>query len=1314
MIKALVRKPYYVLVGVVLVFALGITSFMSMTPELLPNLNIPYVVAVTSYPGGSPENVEAEITRPMEESFATVDGMKSLESRSNENYSLLVMEFADDVSMDSAMLELSQKIEQVSNGWKDIIGTPVLMRINPDMLPVMVAAVEKEGADAETLSTFVEENLETRLEGITGVASLGVSGIVEKQVNVVIRQDKLDALDETVAAAINDKIDEEKEKLEDTQNELEDKLDDVEAGETKLNKGVQTAGKALGKASKETTAGSTALANAATDLKAQLAALKAQRPTIVTQRDDLQKQRDDLAAQIKTMNEAKAQIDKALPTAKKGLEGLKQAKQACDAGATVPDIDCTTIDAQIATLEAEIGEMETNLATIKDSLPTAKSGLKQLDAGLKKVKTGLSQLDSGISKLEAGLKTVAANQKKLAEGQGTLTTKMVESLAELANGSAQLQAGKASLETGLASIDQGLDQIKEARKEALKKANISSKLTMDTVSGLLTAQNFSMPAGYVHQDFQDYLVRVGDKVESIDELRELVLMDPGIDGVDPIKLGDVADVFMSDNLDNIYTSLNGHDGVLLTFNKQSQQATTDVTNAILEKFSELEDYYPGLRFVPVMNQGDYIYMVIESLGSDLLWGALFAILVLLVFLRDFRPTLITLCSIPISLVAALVAMYFSGVTINVLSIGGLAIAVGRLVDDSVVVMENIFRLRALGYSAIRAAVAGARQVSGAVAASTLTTVCVFVPIVFVQGLTRQLFTDFALTFAFALLASLLVSLTLVPVVASGVFRKMEPKQHKWFDALLRGYDKALVAALRFKWVVLTAAVVLLALSGVAVWNNGFAFMPSSGTGEVNVTLQMPEKTTTAERKQIADDAVGRIQAVAGVAEVGAMSGSSGMAGGGLGALVGAGGSDDLSSISIYVMAEDGTDSEQLTADLETAMRGVDATATVGSSAMMSSYLGTGGITVNLYSNDIDSMMAAAATVSDAISSVGGVAEVDDGLDDADPVLHFTIDRELAAEKSLTTAQAYQLVMAALTENKVATDVTWTDGSYDVKVVNQYYQDDELTPAHVKDLELDVTQLDGSVEKVKLSDISTFSEGETLPLIRRADQRRVLPVEITIDEDSNITLVTNDVERAMSRVSLPEGVTYEVTGENTTIMDSFTQLGLMMLLGLVLVYLIMVAQFQSLLSPFIIMFTVPLAFTGGLLALLISGKVLSVISMIGFAMLLGVIVSNGIVLIDYINRLRREGADRLTAIREGAATRMRPILMTALATVFAMLVMALGVREGSAMMQPMAIVCIGGLLYGTLMTLFVIPSIYDLLVRRDPKVIDESEFEAVTE
>jgi multidrug efflux pump subunit AcrB len=595
----------------------------------------------------------------------------------------------------------------------------------------------------------------------------------------------------------------------------------------------------------------------------------------------------------------------------------------------------------------------------------------------------------------------------------------------------------------------------------------------------------------------------------------------------------------------------------------------------------------------------------------------------------------------------------------------------------------------------------------------LTTICIFLPIVFVQGLTRQLFTDFALTFGFALLASLLVALTLVPTMASGMFKKMEPKEHRILDRAIAIYDRVLVWTLRFKPVVLVATTLLLAASVVVVMSQGFAYMPEGNSGQISVNLTMPKEDSLETKRSTMDEALQRIASVGGVETVGGMAGGSNALGGMM-LMSGGGGGGTLDSAIAYVTLDQSMDMDEITAGIESSLEGVDAEYEVSASGLSTSALGGSGITVNLFSDSLESMVDASETIVKRLENVDGVFEVDNGVEDVAPVLHFSVDRTAAARHGLTTAQVYQQVAAALTTEREATRVTWDMEGYGVVVVNEETEDEQTTPDYIKNLEFSVTKRDGTTERVKLSDVAAFSEGRTLQTIQRSEQRRYLPVAITVAEDRNVTLVTQDVERALGDLTLPEGVTYEVTGENTTIMDAFTQLGLMLVLGLILVYLIMVAQFQSLKSPFIIMFTVPLAFTGGLLALIITNQVLSVISLIGFAMLVGIIVSNAIVLVDYINRLRREGVERVAAIREAAATRMRPILMTALTTIFALLVMALGLGNGSEMMQPLAIVCIGGLTYGTLMTLFVIPIIYDLLNKKEMHVISDEDLAIIDE
>ena len=1251
-----VKKPFTVLVVIIIIFALGFVSFRSMKPELLPNLELPYVIAMTTYPGATSERVETEVSRPLEQGFATLGGLKTIESQSQANYSMIMMEFVDGTNLDTTSIDIMQRINQVSGSWDDLVGTPVIIKLNPNMLPVMIAAVEQEGSNTENLSRFVEETLRNKLEGIDGVASLDISGLRREQVNVMIRAEKVEEVNSWIAASIETEIADKEYDLRKTKSDLQSKLDDLKGANTEVEDGVN-------------------------ELAGKLGEGWASLPEMIAEKIN-----EQLVTMQTTLNELKAALDGINQQLQPYIDGLVLAWKSDPANAGFTDEQLAAVTEMI-TLQVQ-----------------EQSGLTDT---ITQLNEGIAALEKGISDMQTQMPQIIAMAQQQAEG--AIMTTSIETQHKLSSAAAAIVAGQAQLSAGIAQIDTGLEQFEDALEDALKAADMRPVLTMAMVSTILKAQNFAMPAGTVTQGHTDYLVRVGDEVASIEELSDMALMDTGMDGVGVIRLSDVADVFMSDNLANVYAKINGNDGVLLMFSKQSEYSTTVVTDAIVETFENLSSQYPGLNFTPLMNQGDYIYDVINSILADLLWGALFAILILLLFLRDLRPTFVTLCAIPISLVFALTAMYFAGVTINIISLGGLAIAVGRLVDDSVVVMENIFRLRAKGYSAVKAAVSGTAQVAGAITASTLTTVCVFLPLVFVQGLTRQIFKDFGLTFAFALLASLLVAMTLVPTVASGLFRNMVPKEHHWLDRVIAGYDKALVWSLGHKALVLIVTVVLLAGSAGAVLTKGFEYFPEdSMMNQITVDLSLPKETTLEQRRETADEATSLIMDIPGVETVGMMTGSGGSGGGGIMSLF-SGGTGNMRNFTSYVLVEDGGSGTVVIEEIKTALEDIDAEVSVGGGGEMDvSMLGGSGITINIFGDNTRDLMEASKRISDITSVVPGIAEVDDGLGDATPELHFTVDRQKAAIYGLTTAQVFQEVSAALTKENSSTQVTWRGDSYNVYLSNENVEEGTLTPEYIKSLEFTATKRDGTRENVKLSDISTVNEAQALPSILRSDQRRYLPVNLTIEEGYNVTLVTQAVESKLESVKLPNDVSYEVTGENATIMDAFEQLALMLVLGLLLVYLIMVAQFQSLKSPFIIMFSIPLAFTGGFIAILISGTVLSVISLIGFAMLIGVIVANAIVLIDYINRLRLDGLDRVAAIREGAATRMRPILMTALATIFALLMMALGVGEGSNMLQPLAVVCVGGLAYGTFMTLFVVPIIYDMLNKKELRKIDDAD------
>ena len=1224
MAKFSVKKPLTVFVVVLAIVVLGVVAYLRMTPDLLPNMDFPYVVIVTTDPGASPEAVEEEVTRPMEQSMATLDRIKTVTSTSQNSVSMVMLEFEEGVSMDTVSVDIQQKISVLQGQWSDMVGAPYVLKINPSMVPVMVAAVSREGTDVYQLSDFVTEELTGKLEGVSGVASVTVSGALTREAHVILDQEKMDALSATLADAVKDQ-------LKKAENQLYAAKRQVEDGE-----------KALSEAKREAADGiAGAVGDAADKVRDKLKDLYR-----ILEDTDI----SEFAGGIVT------DPDKGLEELEKQLEQLKK-----DADKLIGDIESGRLRAR---LEGEVSDL---LVTLMD---------------------GLTQMTG-----------------------------------------AELQLSEAKTQ-----IESGLKQIQDAYKKVAEQTDLGGLLSLSTVSGLLTAQNFSMPAGYIDDNSGvSYMVSVGQRFESSSELSEMVLFDLGLEGVAPITLGDVATVVVTDNADELYTKLNGENGILLSFTKQSNYATAEVSNNIRDRFDQLTAQDEGLSFVPLMDQSDYIYLIVETILSSLLWGAVFSVVVLFLFLRDWRPTLITLISIPVSVIFAVVLMYFTGVTINMISLSGLAVSVGMLVDNSVVVIENIYRLRAKGATIVQAAVSGAGQVLGAVTASTLTTVCVFAPIVFVEGLTRQLFTDLALTITYSLLASLLVSLTLVPAMAAGMLRRDFTPKAGLLDKLYPAYRRAIVWSLDHKAGVLLLSLVLLVTTAWGAVSRGFTFMPEIDMNNLSLTVTMPEDATRDEAVALADQVVERVMTVDDVEAAGFMMGSGTM--GGLN-MAGGGGTYDVTG---YLTMPEGTFGSDAGREIEALC--ADLPCTVKASGVMSgmmSYMTGSGVSLSVYGDDMEDLQTAARALGQRIGQVEGIQDVSDGLEDAAPALQVTVDRNKAMMKGITVAQIYMQVAAALQDSTTVAEVT-LDGA-GMEMIVDAAQESKLT--REKLLELVITpdssmssamsgamggmsgsssassglsQLTGDSDEeedtsFRLGEVAEVRETVSLNSIQRDQQRRYIPVTAAIADGYNVTKVTAAVQQAVAPLDLPEGVTVEFNGESEQIMDAMEQVLLMLLLGVVLVYLIMVAQFQSLKSPFIVMFTIPLAFTGGFLALLLSGLEVSVISLIGFVMLVGIIVNNGIVLVDYINQQRLAGMGLREAVIDAGVTRLRPILMTSLTTILGLIVTALAKNAGTALIQPIALVCIGGLLYATLMTLFVVPCMYEIMNRKALRQVNEEELE----
>ena len=1287
--KFSVKKPLTIFVAVLAIIVLGVVAYLKMTPDLLPNMDFPYVIIVTTDPGASPEAVEEQITKPMEKTMAMLNDIKSVSSTSQDSASMVALEFEEGVDLDTVGVDIQQKIAVLQGEWEDTVAAPYVLKINPSMLPVMVAAISSDDMDIHQLSDFMDETLTDKLSGVTGVASVDVSGILQQEAHVILSREKMDEVSRTLADKVGKQLDDAEKKLKDGEKELDDAQKELDDGWTTYYKERFQAEKQLADAGEQMTAARTGLDG----LNALLSGgkeLLAQGPAVV----------GGYAAAYPALAYASPEMAAALPdpTAVTTPAALAHALAQPDVTAVL------TAAAQNPTT----GEFAAGMLEFS-------GGWNQIEAGLTealKTESDSSPKELNQTNLLALSELITASEKQYEKGYAQYTAGKEKAETGFKEAETKLKDGQKAINDGKSQMDSGRDAIKAARKTIEDQTAIDEMLSLATVSGILTAQNFSMPAGYIDDNEGiSYMVSVGDKLRTREDLESLVLFDFGVDGVDPICLGDVADVMLTDNASEIYATLNGQDDVIVTFTKQSNYATAEVSENILSRFEKLEGDYAGLHFTPLMDQGDYIHLIVDTILSSLLWGALFSVIVLFLFLRDWRPTVITLVSIPVSLVFAVVLMYFSGVTINMISLSGLAVSVGMLVDNSVVVIENIYRLRAKGATVIQAAVSGAQQVLGAIAASTLTTVCVFLPIVFVEGLTKTLFTDLALTMTYSLLASLLVALTLVPAMAQGLLRKEYAPKEGILDKIYPAYRKAVEWSLTHKAAILGGALALLLASTAGALSRGFTFMPEMDMNMISATVTMPEDISMEQAVELADTVVSRAMTVENVEAVGAMIGGDSMSffGGGSGAY----------DVTMYMTMPEGTSGIRAGKEIEALCEDLDCQVSCdGINAMMSMLTGGTGISLTVYGDDMEDLQTAAKAIARRIESVKGTGAVSDGLEDAAPAVHITVDRLAAMEHGMTVAQVYMQIAQKLTTSVTGSRLTLDEQSMDL--VLEGAEDSRITLETLGQMELtaDTTMSaamsaaeekdDEDDGKFLLREIATVEKTVSMNKIARDNQRRCVSVSAEIAEGYNVTLVTADVEKALKSVELPAGISYTFGGENEEIMHAMKQLVLMMLLGVLLVYFVMVAQFQSLKSPFIVMFTIPLAFTGGFLALLIGGFEVSVVSMIGFVMLVGIIVNNGIVLVDYINQQRLEGMERREAIIDAGVTRMRPILMTSLTTILGLIVMALAQNVGTSLMQPVALVCIGGLLYATLMTLFVVPCMYDIFSKKELRKVDESE------
>lgn len=1265
--KLSVKKPLTIVVAVLIVIVLGFLSFIKMPTNLLPDFELPYVAVITAYPGASPEKVELMVTKPIESTLSTTGGVEKVTSISSEGSSMVVFSFSYNTNMDSATIDMSNKIDMVKSQLDSGVSTPVMMQINPDMLPVMVASVDIEGKTLEETSQIVTDTVIPTLERVDGVASIDSMGILEKQIGVTLNQEKIDAINDRILTSVDSGLAETKQKLDEGQKQLDGGKAQYESMRKEKTQELAEAGSAISDGKQKLQEGLNAIDAGITEATAQRAQLQALRDTL----DSLQTGSADLVELSEKLHSFLSNLRNGLQESAQKLSGMIDTLP--EGNAILPFLK------NLRDSFVSVQEMcESALAALSQS-QNPEEVLAELD---RRLAAGVAECDSVINALPAQKNTLEAQLVLLEDQQKQLEAGKLTMSEELAKASLQLETAEKQLE-------EGRSQFETARDAALEKADLSGVITQEMISNILAADNFSMPAGFLTEDGKQYAVKVGDLFQSQEELENLELMDVDAEGVGMIRLSDVADIAPTDNASELYAKINGNDGILLTFQKQSTASTTEVSERLRAAMEKLQQENEGMRLTTLNDQGVYINIVIDTVLQNLLMGGVLAILILFLFLRNIRPTFIVALSIPISLLLAVVAMYFTGVDLNIISLAGLALGVGMLVDNSIVVIENIYRLRTEGVPSAKAAVQGAKQVSGAIFASTLTTICVFLPIVFTEGISRELFTDMGLTIAYSLLASLLIALSLVPTLSSTILRNAAPKKQPLIDRFINGYGKQLAFTLKHRAVPLILVAVLFGVALFGATRMGTAMIPESDNSEITVSLQAGKDSSVEETRALGDQVSAKIQGMPGVETVGAMqSGKSG---------------NSSNQISMYVVLKKDRDrtSQQICQDIQDATAGLGCEiSAVSSNDMMS--MGGSGLEINIRGDDLDELQRISHEVSGIVSGIEGTQKVTDGTEESNSETRITVDKNKALSYGLTVAQVYQEIAQAIQSETTATTLSLESMDYPVIVAKD--PQNNLTRETLGEYMLSGTQ-NGETVEVALSDIASITEASGLSSINHENFVRSMTVSAQIAEGYNIGLVSRELEKKLADYEVPDGYTVEITGENETINNTIRDLLMMVGLAILLIYFIMVAQFQSFLSPFIVMFTIPLAFTGGLLGLWIFGYEISTVSLLGLLVLAGIVVNNGIVFVDYANQLRRSGMERREALVETGKRRIRPILMTALTTILGLFTMALGIGTGADMFQPMAIVIIFGLTYATLLTLFIVPILCDIFQKKPPKNID---------
>ncbi len=844
---------------------------------------------------------------------------------------------------------------------------------------------------------------------------------------------------------------------------------------------------------------------------------------------------------------------------------------------------------------------------------------------------------------------------------------------------------------GVASVNVSGKLIEEVQVTLDESKLIAKGLTQADIIQIIQTNNVSLPGEPVlTADGQMLSTRIISTLTKPEDIADLIVSVNPIDG-ETLTVGDVATVERAEQKSLTETRANDHPAVLMSVLQESGANTAEVSKAFQQSLNDLlaQEQYKGVVADVLVDQGNYVNLAISNIGSSLLLGGLFAMLVLFVFLRGVKSPIIIGIAIPYSVIVTFVLMYFAHFTLNIMTLGALALGIGMLVDNAIVVIENVERHLGLGKNPIEAAKQGTKEVALAITASTLTTIAVFIPVMFIEGLIGQIFTEFALTISFSLIASLLVALTVVPMLASRLLKMKDQNinEMRKASAFYKHYNASIVWVLKHRFLVILSAVILFGLSVFGLSRIGTEFLPATDEGFASISVDLDRGAAVTKTEQVVTAIEERLKEEQDVDVYVSLIGGTQQSQ--------ARGQTSANRAEIYVKLVPLADRkrsifefvEEVEKDLNNEL-GEQADITFNVSTSSGSSPNT--LTFRLTDSNEQRLQESVDKVQQELKRINIVTNVMTDLDNTVQEIQIEVDREKAKDYGFLPAQIAQTVNQ-MTKGQLTTQMIDDDGTV-LSVYTGFGQSFNESIESLKAMEL----RSPAGLFVKLDEIAHVSIQEGPVSIRRSDQAAAVAFFVDYTTKESLGGISKEVDKALEKANLPSETQVVFSGDRELYDSAIDDMLLAVALAVVLVYIVMAAQFESFKYPFVIMFTVPLMIIGVTIAMFATKTLLGVTSVIGILVLVGIVVNNGIVLVDYINQQKMNGMKSYDAILLATQDRLRPILMTALTTILGLLPLALGIGEGTEMNQPMGIAVIGGLITSTLLTLYIVPAVYSLM------------------